>query len=476
MAARRTKGAPDAPVSEMPAVPAIQQQPEPELGDQLRGLRTAIDTLTPDPTNARRHGDRNMDAVRASLLEFGWRGLVVARKRDRVVVAGNARIAAARSMGWKHAPVLFVNDDVARSMAYAIADNRTAELAEWDPEQLLANLRELEGEDDLLQAVGFSADEINEMAGIGAEAARHADEVPPMPTKAVAKAGEVWILGQHRLRCGDSTDLAQVQALMEGERAHLCATDPPYCIEYTGERPNNSGKDWRGDYREIDIKDPVAFFRSTFTNVLAVLAPRAAIYCWHAAKKAPEIVAVWRELGILDHQQIVWVKPTPVFGRSFWHFRHEPCLMGWRQGDKPNNPTAHDHDSVWECDFKAEAASETSSKPKRRRAKDAQRGDPQEREKHDSVWRADWEGKARVIGNKHPTQKPVELFARPMRAHTNAGDVVFEPFSGSGSQLIAAEMTGRRCRAMELSPAFVDVAVRRWEELTGKKADRRKTT
>jgi DNA modification methylase len=162
-----------------------------------------------------------------------------------------------------------------------------------------------------------------------------------------------------------------------------------------------------------------------------VLGPGAAIYCWHAHKRQATIARIWAELGILDHQQIVWVKPTPVFGRVYWHFRHEPCLMGWKQGSRPDHDGNHEHDSVWEVD---------------------------------------WEGKQRVVGNEHPTEKPVELFRRPMRKHTRPGDVCFEPFSGSGSQLIAAEQLGRRCHAIEIEPAFVDVAIRRWQTATGKDA------
>jgi DNA modification methylase len=218
---------------------------------------------------------------------------------------------------------------------------------------------------------------------------------------------------------------------MDGEKAALVATDPPYLVDYTGERPNDSGKDWTATYREIDIEDADGFFRAVFVNVLDVLGPKGAIYCWHAHKRCGDIQRIWRELGILDHQQIIWVKPTPVFGRVYWHFRHEPCVMGWRQGDKPEHDGVHDHDSVWEVD---------------------------------------WEGKARSVNSGHPMAKPTELFVRPIKKHTNVGDVVFEPFSGSGSQLIAAERTGRRCRAIEISQPFVDVAIRRWENATGQEA------
>jgi DNA modification methylase len=166
-----------------------------------------------------------------------------------------------------------------------------------------------------------------------------------------------------------------------------------------------------------------------------VTEPNAAWYCWHAHRRAALIERVWAELGVLNHQQIVWVKPTALHGYSFWPYRHEPCLMGWRKGHKP------DHD-----------------------------GDNSHR--FTTVWEIDWEGKARIVGNEHPTQKPVGLFERPMLKHTKRGDVCFEPFCGSGSQLIAAERLERRCYALEIEPRFCDVAVERWEQFTGKAAER----
>jgi DNA modification methylase len=218
---------------------------------------------------------------------------------------------------------------------------------------------------------------------------------------------------------------------MEGKKANLVATDPPYLVGYTGERPNDSGKDWSATYREIDIEDGEGFFRSVFTNILAVLAPEAAIYCWHAHKRQALIAKLWEELGIVDHQQIVWIKPTAVFGRVYWHFRHEPCVMGWKKGSQPPHDGEHSYNSVWEVSYD--------------------------------------EGKGRASG-EHPTQKPVELFIRPIQKHTKPGAICFEPFSGSGSQIIAAEETARRCRAIEIQPAFVDVAIRRWEQATGRTA------
>jgi len=230
---------------------------------------------------------------------------------------------------------------------------------------------------------------------------------------------------EHRILCGDSTNAGDVSKVMDGKKAALFATDPPYLVDYTGaDRPNNSGKDWSDSYREIDIKDAEEFFRSVFTVASAHLAEEAAWYCWHAHKRAALIERIWDELGVLNHQQIIWVKPVALHGFSFWPYRHEPCLMGWKQGHKP----AHDGDN-----------SHTIT----------------------SVWECDWEGKGRIIGNNHPTQKPVELFARPMRKHTRPGDICYEPFAGSGSQFCGAEITRRLCYGLEISPAFVAVCLER---------------
>jgi DNA modification methylase len=324
--------------------------------------------------------------------------------------------------------------DDQQATALGIALNRTADLAEWD-ESGLATLLEALREEDALEGVGYSDDDLDDLIKQlrdQEEVDKEFDDDGPddPPEVAVARLGDLWALGDHVLLCGDSTNLKDVQRVMAGDRAALVATDPPYLVDYTGERPNDSGKDWTDSYREIDIEDADGFFKAVFTNVLEVLGHKSAIYCWHAHKRCGDIQRIWRDLGILDHQQIIWVKPSSVFGRVYWHFRHEPCVMGWKQGDKPEHDGVHDFDSVWEVD---------------------------------------WEGKARISGS-HPTIKPVELFTRPMKKHTKPGDIVFEPFSGSGTQLIAAERTGRICRAIEISPPFVDVAINRWQKATGLEA------
>lgn len=395
----------------------------------------AIDRLFCSPSNPRRN-DAAVPHVVASLRRFGWQQPIVARPSGEVV-AGNTRLKAAQELGMTKVPVWWFDGSDMDATAFAIADNRSHEFASWDDPVLVKLLEQLKAE-DALDGVGYSTEDIDALvADLRAQEEADRDLVDEgaeePPVVAVAKTGDLWLLGEHRLLCGDSTNLSDVHRVMAGDKAALVATDPPYLVDYTGERPNDSGKDWTATYREIDIDDADGFFRAVFKNVLDVLGPKGAIYCWHAHKRCGDIQRIWRDLGILDHQQIIWVKPTPVFGRVYWHFRHEPCVMGWRQGDKPEHDGVHEHDSVWECD---------------------------------------WDGHARSTstGVPHPMVKPVELFVRPIKKHTTPGDVVFEPFSGSGSQLIAAERTGRRCRAIEISPPYVDVAIERWQKATGRDA------
>jgi len=210
------------------------------------------------------------------------------------------------------------------------------------------------------------------------------------------------------------------------------ATDPPYCVDYTGnDRPEGSGKDWSDKYREIDITDLGEFLREFLRTLLGHLRDNAGLYMWHAHLQYPVIDAVLAEFGILRHQPIIWKKPTSTFTYAFYRWAHEPCIFGWKKGHKPPHYLANGISSVWEVD---------------------------------------WEGKSRVVGNEHPTQKPLRLFEIPMEQHTRSGEIVLEPFLGSGSQLIAAERLRRRCRALEIVPAFVDVAIRRWEQATGRQA------
>ena len=411
------------------------------IAPPLREFAVELAKLTEDPANARKHSARNLEAIRQSLQRFGQQTPIVVR--DGVIVKGNATSRAARELGWTMIAAIPTALSDAELIAYGIADNRTGELAEWDDEVLDRLLSALP--EDLRASAGWQQNELAELRGRLIPDKVVEDEPPAPDPTAVSRPGDLWVLGEHRLLCGDSTNAADVDRVLEGRQADLIATDPPYVVNYTGARPTgdggSGGKDWSTLYREIDIPDARAFFAAVFGQVARVLAPHAAVYCWHADVRAHELRAVWDELGLLHHQNIIWVKPVPVISRMFWHYRHEPCLMGWRKGSKPAHDGEHATSTVWEV-----AGDELS------------------------VWYLSWEGKRRVSGNEHPTQKPVEIFARPMRKHTMPGATCFEPFSGSGTQLVAAEQLRRRCCAIEIQPVFVDVAIRRWQALTGRAA------
>lgn len=395
-----------------------------------------IGRLFGSPSNPRIN-EAGVDPVAASLRRFGWRQPVVAKPSGEVI-AGNTRLKAAHKLSLTHVPVVWFEGTDLEATAYAIADNRTHEFSEWDEPALAKLLQELRAEDSL-DGVGYEAADIDELlaelddAGPNAEIEDPGPEEPPAtPT---SRRGDLWILGDHRILCGDSTNADDIRRLLAGETAALLSTDPPYCVNYTGkDRPIHdgkpSGKDWSHVYREVDIKDLGEFLDGVFKATLPHIAEGTAIYVWHAHVQQPTIAAVFARHSLLLHQVLIWVKPCAVFGHSYYRWRHEPCAFGWRQGSKPEHGVGQ----------------------------------------LDTVWEVDWEGKQRVVGNEHPTQKPLRLFEIPMEQHTRRGDLVLEPFSGSGSQLIAAERLGRRCRAMEISPAFVDVAIRRWQKATGRDA------
>jgi DNA modification methylase len=394
----------------------------------------AISRLSNNPSNPRLN-DEAVPHVAASLRRFGWQQPVVA-KRTGEVIAGNTRLKAARTLGMSEAPVVWFDGSELDAVAYSIADNKTHEFAQWNDEALGKLLKELRDEDSL-DGVGFDPSEIDTLlAELDAAAGRDVDDQGPEPpvVDPVTRVGDMWILGDHRLLCGDSTKPADLERLMAGKRAALLSTDPPYCVDYTGnDRPihdgKSSGKDWSHVYREIDIADLGQFLDGVFTACLPHVVDDTGIYVWHAHVQQPTIAAAFERHGLLLHQVLVWVKPCATFGHCYYRWKHEPCAFGWKKGNKPTHGLGQ----------------------------------------LETVWEADWDGKARIT-TFHPTSKPTRLFEIPIEQHTKPGDIVLEPFSGSGSQLIAAEKLHRRCHAMELSPSFVDGTIARFEKATGKQA------
>lgn len=399
-----------------------------------------IDRLKPMPGNPRRISEAGLRKLVRSLKEFGWTNPILAQQDTGMVIAGHQRLRAAREAGITEVPVIYLDFDDAKAKAYALADNRIAEETEWDEALLEGLLREIDGQIDL-SLTGFDPQEIDRLLHpldrVREDAPGDDEAIEPGETeRPVVQPGELWLLGDHRLLCADATDIANVRRLMGGEKAALFHTDPPYLVDYTGaDRPDDSGKDWSGVYHEVEIHDAEAFLRRLFAGAIEACREDAAWYVWHGHRLEGLIERIWDELGVHNHQQIVWVKPVATHTYSYYPWRHEPCLMGWRKGHKPRHDGDNSHALT-------------------------------------SVWELDWEGQPRPLRNWHPTQKPVELFAIPMRKHTLPGEIVYEPCAGSGSQIIAAEQMKRRCYAMEIEPVFCTGIIRRWQEFTGREAVR----
>jgi DNA modification methylase len=416
-----------------------------------------LSELKPAPYNPREISSEALSGLRQSLEKFGLVDLLVVNRRNMRIVSGHQRYKILQEEGVDTVTCIMVDMDEISEMAMNVSLNSQEITGTWTQAlvPILERLRQEASDDYLGLRLKELREEVADMEIENTGAGKTLpDDIPEPPKETITKPGDLWILGEHRLLCGDSTKDEDVARLMDGHKASLFATDPPYCVDYTGADRPNGGKDWSDVYREIDIPDAVDFMRKFFTVGLKHIKEGTALYLWHACRRRSDIELVCRELNILIHQQIIWVKPCVILTYSFYSWRHEPCLLMWIKGQRPEyKPKNKSIGSVWTVDY-------------------LRTGDPSTPEYYTDVWELDWEGKKRNPGLDHPTVKPTEVFAIPMRVHTTPGEICYEPFSGSGSQIIAGERLNRRVFAMELEPVFCDVAVRRWEEFTGKKAYR----
>ena len=356
------------------------------------------------------------------------------------ILAGHGRLRAAQKLGLAKVPVLVLDHlTETQKRAYLLADNRLAENAGWDEELLAAELEALKLEEYDLALTGFSEKELDELLGATPIVAPEPqiDRADELQQKWGTERGQLWLIGEQRLLCGDSTAEADVSRLMDGKRAVLFATDPPYLVDYDGTnhphkwtathgRQHPGDKDWSDKYSDVDSPELGEKLYDAFIGLAVQLAitEDAAWYCWHASRKQALLESVWEKHGAFVHQQIIWLKDRPILTRSWYMWQHEPCFFGWRKGKKPKRIAEDYPPTVWQ--FPTQAPGEVTD---------------------------------------HPTQKPVELFAIPMRQHTEKHDICYEPFSGSGTQLVAAQSLGRVCYAMELSPPFVAVALERMADM-----------
>jgi len=384
--------------------------------------------LVPYARNARTHSDQQVAQIAASIAEFGWSNPILIGDDD-VIIAGHGRLMAAQRLGMAEVPVIVLAHlTEAQRRALVIADNKIAENAGWDEELLKAELLALQEVEFDLDLIGFSDEELVDLLddieepGIGG-AIDGEDDIPEPPVQPVSMIGDLWVLGNHRLLCGDSTIATDVERVLGGVKPLLMVTDPPYGVEYDpnwrnqalGQATTRTGKvlnDDRADWREA-----------------WALFPGDVAYVWHGALHATTVADSLIASGFNIRSQIIWAKDRLILSRGDYHWQHEPCWYAVRKTGKGH----------WAGD-----------------------------RKQTTLWHiANKDQDAETV---HGTQKPVECMRRPILNNSSPGQAVYEPFMGSGTTLIAAETTGRVCYGIELNPIYIDVIVERWQNLTGQTA------
>jgi DNA modification methylase len=411
-----------------------------------------IDSIKPYANNPRVN-DAAVDAVAASIREFGWNVPIVCDE-DRVIIAGHTRLKAARKLGLEEVPVYIARGlTPAQIRAYRIADNQTATLSRWDDDKLPLELMALQQEGFDLDLTGFSADDLMRLLEAPpTDGLTDPDDIPEPPDEAVTKPGDLWLLGEHRLLCGDSSKPEDVDRLLDGQPIHLVNTDPPYNVRVEP-RSGNAIAAGLSSFqaapnaatageRKLRARDrPLAndfvsdeefdrLLQAWFGNLARVLLPGRAFYIWGGYSNCGNYPRALREAGLYFSQAIIWDKQHPVLTRKDYMGAYEWCFYGWKEGAAhqffgPNNAT-----DLW-------AVKKVS---------------PQKM--------------------SHLTEKPVELAARAIQYSSRPGENVLDLFGGSGSTLIAAEQTGRKAFLMELDPLYCDVITQRFERFSGKKAER----
>jgi DNA modification methylase len=414
---------------------------------------TKITELSLDPSNVRKHSRRNLDAIKASLRKFGQQKPIVVDAKG-IVLAGNGTLTAAQELGWTEIQIVRTELAGVEATAFAIADNRTAELAEWEEDKLAQVLQSLNVEDaDLLAATGYDAAEVDKMS----KEEVTEDEVPEPPAEPITKAGDLWILGEHRVLCGDSTKAEDVERLMAGAKADLCFTSPPYGQQrdYT-EEGKAKVADWDGLMRGVFVNLPMVEAGQVLVNLGMIHRDGEWIPYWD------RWIEWMREQGWRRFGWYVWDQgpgmPGDWNGRLapshefVWHFNRESV-----QAEKARA-----------CKHAGESHGGKGQRGKDGKVKERSAGTAQVQSHaiHDTVFRVSRQGAQHGAGG-HPAPYPVGLPAIAMQSWPG---IAYEPFCGSGTTLIAAEQLGRKCYGMEISPAYCDVIVKRWENLTGKKA------
>lgn len=384
-----------------------------------------VANLIPYVNNSRKHSEEQVAQIAASIKEFGWTNPILVDGANGII-AGHGRLMAARKLGMEAVPVIeLAHLSEPQRKALIIADNKLAMNAEWDNDLLMLELGELlEGGFDL-DLLGFGKDELDALLSPteATEGLTDEDAVPEAPAVPVTVLGDVWLLGRHRVMCGDSCSITDMDKLVAGRQADMWLTDPPYNVAYEG-----------GTKEKLTIQnDSMAddafrqFLRDAYVTADSTMKPGAVFYIWHADSEGYNFRGAAQDAGWKVRQCLIWKKSSLVMGRQDYHWKHEPCLYGWKEG------AGH----LWATDRKQTTILEFD-KPSR--------------------------------NGEHPTMKPVALFEYQMLNNTKGGDLVLDSFGGSGTTLIAAEKNGRHSCLMELDPKYVDVIIKRWQDFTGKTA------
>ena len=387
----------------------------------------AIGALIPFARNSRTHSDEQVAQIAASIREFGWTNPILV-DGDNGIIAGHGRLAAARKLGITEVPVVVLDHLTdAQKRALVIVDNKLALNAGWDFELLASEIEGLGSDGFDLSLLGFNEAELAALLAEKTEGLTDPDDVPEPPADPVSVLGDVWVMGRHRIVCGDSTDADCVAKCLNGVAPHLMVTDPPYGVEYDANWRNEAdranGKAYGASAVGKVLNDDRADWREAWA-----LFPGDVAYVWHDSLQTSIVVDSFAECGFKPRSLIIWAKNVMAISRGDYHWQHEPCWYFVQDGKKGH----------WHGD-----------------------------RKQTTLWQID---KPQKSETGHSTQKPVECMKRPIENNSSPGQAVYEPFSGSGTTIIAGEMTGRSIHAIELNPAYVDVAVKRWQDFTGQQA------
>ncbi|HTU48273.1 MAG TPA: site-specific DNA-methyltransferase [Bryobacteraceae bacterium] len=404
-----------------------------------------LDRFIPYARNPRTHSEAQVAQIAGSIAEFGFNNPILVDSKAGVL-AGHGRLLAARKLNLIEVPVIVLDHlTETQKRAYILADNRLALNAGWDEELLALELLELKESDYDLSLTGFDAKELDDLLLDVDE--DKANAVPPVPDNPISRPGDLWVCGdsriQHRVLCGDCTSAEDVARLLGERKPFLLVTDPPYGIELDSEWRDRAGLNGCGPAEASYMKNRTEGHtettisgdtRADWSDAFALVPSLEVAYIWHASRFTREVLDGLLRIGFIHHQQIIWNKGRTVLTRTHYWFQHEPCWYV-RKKNAPWFGKAGENSTIWD-----------SPSPKFiMGGSDEQKFD-------------------------HPTQKPIELMRRPILNHTRRGELVYEPFLGSGTTLAAAEVTERVCYGIELDPKYVDVIVQRWQSLTGKQA------